>query len=175
MLQHVLFLLLSWGFFPLELGINSRKSRKMFSFFGHRKDSKKSPASERETEGFVIIGETADEQGAKRQSRNAAQFATNVIVQPSKTSNPAPTKTQETGQSSPAPPTSVPSAEPANTDVPGHSELLGDIPFTLAPHILAMQAGLPRLPDINLPRDINESLANFCYDFTLENSVLCEL
>ncbi|XP_017336558.1 UBAP1-MVB12-associated (UMA)-domain containing protein 1 [Ictalurus punctatus] len=143
----------------------------MFSFFGHRKDSKKSPPSERETDGFVIIGDTAEEQGAKRQSRNAAQLATNVIVQPSKPS----TKTQEATQSSPAPPTSEPSAEPANTDVPGHSELLGDIPFTLAPHILAMQAGLPRLPDINLPRDINENLANFCYDFTLENSVLCEL
>lgn len=31
-------------------------------------------------------GETADEQRAKRQSRNATQFSTNVVVQPSKVS-----------------------------------------------------------------------------------------
>ncbi|KAK3508398.1 hypothetical protein QTP70_027451 [Hemibagrus guttatus] len=143
----------------------------MFNFFGLRKDSKKTSTPERETDGFVIIGETAEEQGAKRQSRNAAQFTTNVIVQPSMPSNPAPNKTPEAFQPSPVPPTS----EAENTDgVPAHTELLGDIPFTLAPHILAMQAGLPQLPDFTLPRDINENLANFCYDFTLENSVLCE-
>ncbi|KAI5087389.1 UBAP1-MVB12-associated (UMA)-domain containing protein 1 [Silurus meridionalis] len=148
----------------------------MLSFFGLRKDSKKSPSSDRESDGFVLIGESAEEQGAKRQARNTAQLSTNVIVQPSKTSKPTPPKSPEAVQSSPAPPTSGPSAEPANTDsVPGHTELLGDIPFTLAPHILAMQSGLPRLPDFTLPRDINENLANFCYDFTLENSVLCEL
>ncbi|TSK28288.1 Glucocorticoid-induced transcript 1 protein [Bagarius yarrelli] len=139
----------------------------MFNFFGLRKDSKKTSSSERETDGFVIIGETADEQGAKRQSRHP--IATNVIVQPSKPSNPEPTLTPQVVQPSPVPPVS----EPANTDsIPGHTELLGDIPFTLAPHILAMQAGLPRLPDFTLPLDINENLANFCYDFTLENSVL---
>lgn len=86
--------------------------------------------------------------------------------------SPAPTKTQEPAQPSPVPPAS----EPENLDgAPGHAELLGDVPFTLAPHILAMQAGLPGLPDFTQPRDINEKLASFCYDFTLENSVLCEL
>lgn len=100
----------------------------------------------------------------------------NISLFDFQSSNPAPTKTQEAVQSSPAPPASEPAAQPENTDgVPGHTELLGDIPFTLAPHILAMQAGLPGLPDFTLPRDINENLANFCYDFTLENSVLCEL
>ncbi|XP_060760604.1 UBAP1-MVB12-associated (UMA)-domain containing protein 1 [Neoarius graeffei] len=148
----------------------------MLSFFGLRKDAKKSPPAERETDGFVIVGETAEDQGAKRQSRSTAQFATNVIIQPSKSSNPAPTKTQEAIWSAPAPPTSEPSAQPENTDgVPGHTELLGDIPFTLAPHILAVQTGLPQLPDFTLSRDINEILTNFCYDFTLENSVLCNL
>lgn len=57
---------------------------------------------------------------------------------------------------------------------PALPELLGDIPFTLAPHILAMQAGLPFVTDITLPHDINDKLANFRYDFSLENSVLCE-
>uniref|UniRef100_A0A3Q4BAX2 UMA domain-containing protein n=1 Tax=Mola mola TaxID=94237 RepID=A0A3Q4BAX2_MOLML len=51
-------------------------------------------------------------------------------------------------------------------------DLLGDVPFTLAPHVLAMQAGLPLIPDVLLSRDINYNLARFQYDFTLENSVL---
>ena len=51
-------------------------------------------------------------------------------------------------------------------------DLLGDVPFTLAPHVLAMQAGFPLVPDVLLSRDINYNLASFQYDFTLENSVL---
>lgn len=51
-------------------------------------------------------------------------------------------------------------------------DLLGDVPFTLAPHVLAMQAGFPAIPDVLLSRDINYNLASFQYDFTLENSVL---
>lgn len=67
------------------------------------------------------------------------------------------------------------SSETHNADVaPALPELLVDIPFTLAPHILAMQMGLPLVPDIILPHDINDKLASFGYDFTLENSVLCE-
>ncbi|KAM9434702.1 UBAP1-MVB12-associated (UMA)-domain containing protein 1 isoform 2-T2 [Clarias gariepinus] len=122
-------------------------------------------------------GETAEEQRERRQSRSTTtQLATNVIVQPSKLYNPAPLQTMQAVASPPMSPTSVPSAEPEVTDaVQGHAELLGDIPFTLAPHVLAMQAGMSRLPDINLPRDINENLASFCYDFSLENSVLCDM
>lgn len=51
-------------------------------------------------------------------------------------------------------------------------DLLGDVPFTLAPHVLAMQAGFPVIPDVLLSRDINYNLSSFQYDFTLENSVL---
>lgn len=62
-----------------------------------------------------------------------------------------------------------PTADPSLTD------LLGDVPFTLAPHVLAMQAGFTLMPDVLLSRDINYNLANFQYDFTLENSVLYNL
>ncbi|XP_035536910.1 UBAP1-MVB12-associated (UMA)-domain containing protein 1, partial [Morone saxatilis] len=55
---------------------------------------------------------------------------------------------------------------------PNVPDLLGDVPFTLAPHVLAMQAGFPLIPDVLLSRDINYNLASFQYDFTLENSVL---
>ncbi|XP_045550763.1 UBAP1-MVB12-associated (UMA)-domain containing protein 1 [Salmo salar] len=61
---------------------------------------------------------------------------------------------------------------------PSLPELLGDVPFTLAPHVLAMQTGGPGFPLFSemlmSPRDINHNLASFTYDFTLENSVLCD-
>ncbi|XP_064205102.1 UBAP1-MVB12-associated (UMA)-domain containing protein 1 [Anguilla rostrata] len=136
----------------------------MLSFLGLRKDSKKS-SSEKETDGFVIIGETAEE---KRQKVQSVSLATNVIVLPSKSTNVNPAPPTLPYQPSPAPP--VAAAEAA----PFLPELLGDIPFTLAPHILAMQTGVPQIPDFILTRDINDNLASFRYDFTLENSVLCD-
>lgn len=83
----------------------------------------------------------------------------------------------------PAPPTpsNPPAPLPAYPAVPGAPaaeaapvlpDLLGDVPFALAPHILAMQAGFPLIPDVLMSRDINYNLASFQYDFTLENSVL---
>ncbi|KAI7799270.1 UBAP1-MVB12-associated (UMA)-domain containing protein 1 [Triplophysa rosa] len=146
----------------------------MLSFFGFKKDgAKKSP--ERETDGFVILGETVEEQRQKMQTFNIVLPATNVIVQPSKSSSAGNRGTTETAQASLQPTSAETSSETHNVDVaPALPELLGDIPFTLAPHILAMQMGLPLVPDIILPHDINDKLANFGYDFTLENSVLCE-
>ncbi|XP_046875614.1 UBAP1-MVB12-associated (UMA)-domain containing protein 1 [Hypomesus transpacificus] len=147
----------------------------MFSFLGLRKDSKKS-TSERETDGFVIIGDTAEEQWQKTQTLKASQLATNVIVRPSKPFCPGPVRTAERVQLPPVPPPVMSSPGPATVEVAlSLPELLGDVPFTLAPHILAMQAGFPLLPELRLSRDINDNLANFHYDFTLENSVLCDL
>ncbi|XP_012860097.1 UBAP1-MVB12-associated (UMA)-domain containing protein 1 [Echinops telfairi] len=54
------------------------------------------------------------------------------------------------------------------------AELLNDIPFTLAPHVLQMQAPFSDLPDHLLSSDVSENLSRFWYDFTLENSVLCD-
>ncbi|XP_051526458.1 UBAP1-MVB12-associated (UMA)-domain containing protein 1-like [Myxocyprinus asiaticus] len=147
----------------------------MLSFFGFKKDGAKKSSSERETDGFVIIGETVEEHQQKMQSLNIVQPATNVIVQPSKSSSAGNRGIAEKAQPSSQPTLAKMSTETHDTDVtPALPELLGDIPFTLAPHILAMQAGLPLVPDIALPQNINDKLDNFCYDFTLENSVLCE-
>ncbi|XP_072365182.1 UBAP1-MVB12-associated (UMA)-domain containing protein 1 isoform X2 [Scyliorhinus torazame] len=56
---------------------------------------------------------------------------------------------------------------------PVTTELLSDVPFTLAPHILALQANFLDLPaTLHLPKNMNENVANVWYDFTLENSVL---
>uniref|UniRef100_A0A673SX42 UBAP1-MVB12-associated (UMA) domain containing 1 n=1 Tax=Suricata suricatta TaxID=37032 RepID=A0A673SX42_SURSU len=55
------------------------------------------------------------------------------------------------------------------------AELLNDVPFTLAPHVLAVQGTIGDLPDHLLSYDVSENLSRFWYDFTLENSVLCDL
>ncbi|KAH0627435.1 hypothetical protein JD844_003128 [Phrynosoma platyrhinos] len=53
-------------------------------------------------------------------------------------------------------------------------ELLSDVPFTLAPHVLAVQDTCNDLSRHLLSCDVNDNLTRFWYDFTLENSVLCE-
>ncbi|XP_050793591.1 UBAP1-MVB12-associated (UMA)-domain containing protein 1 [Gopherus flavomarginatus] len=55
------------------------------------------------------------------------------------------------------------------------SEFLNDVPFTLAPHVLAVQDISNGLPDQLLSYNISDNLSRFWYDFTLENSVLCDL
>lgn len=144
----------------------------MFSFLGSRKDSKKSSSDKEVDGGFVIIGETVEEQRRKMQTMNITQPSTNVIVLPSKSSCPTPTQPTDTMLpsvlSNVGPVVGPPAVEAAST-LP---DLLGDVPFTLAPHVLAMQAGFTLIPDVLLSRDINYNLANFQYDFTLENSVL---
>lgn len=155
------------------------KAAVMFNLFGFRKETKKS-TSEKETEGgFVIVGETVEEQRQKMQTLNITQPSTNVIVQPSKTSRPLPPHPVDptfpvafSSTSLPPGPSSSSVGVGSDHAAPALPDLLGDIPFTLAPHVLAMQAGFPLIPDVLLSRDINYNLASFQYDFTLENSVL---
>ncbi|KAM6975023.1 UBAP1-MVB12-associated (UMA)-domain containing protein 1 [Tautogolabrus adspersus] len=145
----------------------------MFSFLGLRKDSKKSTTEKEVDGGFVMIGETMEEQRRKMQNINmTAHPSTNVIVQPSRSYCPVPAQPTNTNLPA-APPSSAPAAGSSAVEAaPALPDLLGDIPFTLAPHVLAMQAGFPLIPDVLMSRDINYNLASFQYDFTLENSVL---
>ncbi|XP_062385802.1 UBAP1-MVB12-associated (UMA)-domain containing protein 1 [Sardina pilchardus] len=167
----------------------------MLSFFGLRKDQSKKPSGERELDGFVIIGETVEEQRQKMQGMNIASHSTNVVIQPAKPprGRPAPPPVAEDLQASVAVPAQAfsPSPVPGGggdgggdgegggggddaSAVPSLPELLADVPFTLAPHILAGQTGRPLLllPDVVLHGDANHDLDSFRYDFTLENSVL---
>ncbi|XP_041759290.1 UBAP1-MVB12-associated (UMA)-domain containing protein 1 isoform X2 [Coregonus clupeaformis] len=157
----------------------------MFSFFGNRnKDSNKKSSSEGGTDGFVIIGETVEEQRQKIQNVNISKPSCNVIVQPSKSSSATPTQAHHSPAPAP-PPVIAPSPghmwkppAPIVEAPPSLPELLGDVPFTLAPHVLAKQTGGPGFPLFSemlmSPQDINHNLASFSYDFTLENSVLCD-
>ncbi|XP_061598059.1 UBAP1-MVB12-associated (UMA)-domain containing protein 1 [Cololabis saira] len=150
----------------------------MLSFFGFRKDSKKSTSDKEVDGGFVIIGETAEEQRQKMSTMNIAQPSTNVIIRPFRESRPNPSR--HTGEKLPAPVRPVrPADEPPAVEAPSASsassasqDLLSDIPFTLAPHVLAMHSGFPRVTDVLLSCNLNYSLGSYKYDFSLENSVL---
>ncbi|RVE66895.1 hypothetical protein OJAV_G00112050 [Oryzias javanicus] len=139
----------------------------MLNFLGLRKEPKK---VDKEVEGgFVLLGERIEEKRSRGPS-------TNVIVQPLKPRStaplpPPPPPPGETVTAAVFPSDQIggfPGAEAASS-LP---DLLADVPFTLAPYILAMQTGLPAVPDLLLSPDVNCRLSSFQYDFSLENSVL---
>ncbi|NXQ31060.1 UMAD1 protein, partial [Alaudala cheleensis] len=140
----------------------------MFSFFRKSQDSKKVTAPEREADGFVIVGDTADDQ-----SRNSKDKTSFPETRPMYSQSPQ----INTGHRSQL---AVSSSEMGNQrsqaleSSPFMSDLLSDVPFALAPHVLAVQGTHGDVPDRLLTHDINENLSRFWYDFTLENSVLCD-
>ncbi|XP_024113613.1 UBAP1-MVB12-associated (UMA)-domain containing protein 1 [Oryzias melastigma] len=138
----------------------------MLNFLGLRKEPKK---VDKEVDGgFVMLGERIEEK------RNRGP-STNVIVQPLKPRSTAPPPPLRppgetvTAAVFPSDQTGGLSGAEAASSLP---DLLSDVPFTLAPYILAMQTGLPAVPDLLLSPDVNCRLSSFQYDFSLENSVL---
>nr|XP_021137395.1 UBAP1-MVB12-associated (UMA)-domain containing protein 1 isoform X2 [Columba livia] len=153
-------------------GITTQKEKKkkevMFSFFRKSQDSKKVTVPDREADGFVIVGDTIDDQS--RESKDKTSFPE---ARPMYNQSPQ----INTGHRSPL---TVSSAEVGNErsqnleSSPFMSDLLSDVPFALAPHVLAVQGTRNDVPDRLLTYDINDNLSRFWYDFTLENSVLCD-
>ncbi|XP_061852131.1 UBAP1-MVB12-associated (UMA)-domain containing protein 1 [Colius striatus] len=137
----------------------------MFSFFRKSQDSKKVTVSEREADGFVIVGDTIDD--PSRESKDKTETRP-MYNQPSQINKGH--RSQLT----------VPSAEVGNErsqnleSSPFMSDLLSDVPFALAPHVLAVQGTHNDVPDRLLTYNISDNLSRFWYDFTLENSVLCD-
>ncbi|NXR64464.1 UMAD1 protein, partial [Rhadina sibilatrix] len=139
----------------------------MFSFFRKSQDSKKVTAPEREADGFVIVGDTADDQSRNSKDKTSFPETRPMYNQPPQIN---------TGHRSQL---TVPSTEMGNQrspleSSPFMSDLLSDVPFALAPHVLAVQGTHSGVPDQLLTYDINDNLSRFWYDFTLENSVLCD-
>ncbi|XP_068950573.1 UBAP1-MVB12-associated (UMA)-domain containing protein 1 isoform X5 [Petaurus breviceps papuanus] len=134
----------------------------MFHFFRKPSEPKKAPVPEKEADGFVLLGDTANEQRASPRSSPSEGEK-----QPSE----ADVGDQPHG-----------SASGPLKDIEGQTvesgalmvELLRDVPFTLAPHVLAVQGIVCDLPNHLLTSDVNDNLSRFLYDFTLENSVLCD-
>ncbi|KAM7120142.1 UBAP1-MVB12-associated (UMA)-domain containing protein 1 isoform 6-T6 [Molossus nigricans] len=134
----------------------------MFHFFRKPLEPKKPSVPETEADGFVLLGDTTNEQrGTARGKASEVEGG------------------QLTGKENPSGVTAAgPEAErPAGQPLESSSlmaELLADVPFTLAPHVLAVQGTISDLPDHLLACDVSENLSRFWYDFTLENSVLCD-
>ncbi|XP_035110805.1 UBAP1-MVB12-associated (UMA)-domain containing protein 1 isoform X4 [Callithrix jacchus] len=136
----------------------------MFHFFRKPPESKKPSVPETEADGFVLLGDTSNEQ------RMSAR---------GKTSDVEANQSLETNKENAS---SVTVSDPQTENKAGQTlensslmaELLSDVPFTLAPHVLAVQGTIIDLPDHLLSYDVSENLSRFWYDFTLENSVLCD-
>ncbi|XP_054420065.1 UBAP1-MVB12-associated (UMA)-domain containing protein 1 [Pteronotus mesoamericanus] len=134
----------------------------MFHFFRKPPELKTPSTPEKEADGFVLLGDTANEQGTAASSKTSEVEGD-----------------QLTGKENSS---SVTVAGPEAENKAGQTlesssfmaELLSDVPFTLAPHVLAVQGTISDLPDHLLTYDVSENLSRFWYDFTLENSVLCD-
>ncbi|NXI46288.1 UMAD1 protein, partial [Galbula dea] len=140
----------------------------MFSFFRKSQDTKKVPVPEREADGFVIVGETSADQSRDSKDKTSFPETRPMYNQPPQinTGHRAPL----TGSS-----TEVGTERSQNLESSSlMSDLLSDVPFALAPHVLAVQGTPSDVPDRLLTYDINDNLSRFWYDFTLENSVLCD-
>lgn len=136
----------------------------MFHFFRKPPESKKPSVPEKEADGFVLLGETANERRMEARGE---------------TSDTEGSQPLETGQEN-ASSVTVAGSEAENKagqtleNSSLMAELLNDVPFTLAPHVLAVQGTVSDLPDHLLSYDVSENLSRFWYDFSLENSVLCD-
>ncbi|NXN99304.1 UMAD1 protein, partial [Rhinopomastus cyanomelas] len=140
----------------------------MFSFFRKSQESKKVPVAEREADGFVIVGDTIDDQSRESKDKTSFPDTRPMYNQPPQTN--AGHRSQLTASSAEAG-----NERSSNLEsIPFMSDLLSDVPFALAPHVLAAQGTHNDVPDRLLTYNINDNLSRFWYDFTLENSVLCD-
>uniref|UniRef100_A0A8C5ZHE7 UBAP1-MVB12-associated (UMA) domain containing 1 n=2 Tax=Marmota TaxID=9992 RepID=A0A8C5ZHE7_MARMA len=140
----------------------------MFHFFRKPSESKKPSVPETEADGFVLLGDTTNEPRGKASEVEGSQPLEVYLG-----------SCEYTGKENSS---SVTVAGPETENKAGQTlessslmaELLSDVPFTLAPHVLAVQGTISDLPDHLLSYDVSENLSRFWYDFTLENSVLCD-
>ncbi|XP_075778437.1 UBAP1-MVB12-associated (UMA)-domain containing protein 1 isoform X2 [Pelodiscus sinensis] len=141
----------------------------MFNFFRKSQDSKRVSLPEREADGFVLVGDTINEQRRPSKDKSTLPEVGPTYKQPVEPNTENHSRLTVLG------------AEERNGTSQhlesNHfmSDFLNDVPFTLAPHVLAVQDLSKGLPDQLLSYNINDNLARFWYDFTLENSVLCDL
>nr|XP_056713800.1 UBAP1-MVB12-associated (UMA)-domain containing protein 1 [Euleptes europaea] len=137
----------------------------MFSFFRKSQDTKKIPVTEKEADGFVLLDNATNEERNEFKDKLSCSTGLDQTLQKNSDNQ---SNLTETG-------TAVGTEKNHNVESNTFmSELLSDVPFTLAPHVLAAQDACCDFPQQLLTYDVNDSLTRFWYDFTLENSVLCE-
>ncbi|XP_077158850.1 UBAP1-MVB12-associated (UMA)-domain containing protein 1 isoform X3 [Paroedura picta] len=137
----------------------------MFSFFRKSQDTKKILVSEKEADGFVLVDNTTNEGRNEFKDNMSCSTGLDQTLQ----------KNSDSGSNLTEAGTAMRTEKNQNVENnPLISELLSDVPFTLAPHVLAAQDACSDLPQQLISYDVNDNLTRFWYDFTLENSVLCE-
>ncbi|XP_053409624.1 UBAP1-MVB12-associated (UMA)-domain containing protein 1 [Nycticebus coucang] len=160
----------------------------MFHFFRKPPESKKPSVPDTEADGFVLVGDTANEKRMSGRGKTS-EVEGNQPLEPGKPNHvrcmrAAPVSIQTahmvwTAKEN-SPHVTVSGCEMENKTgqtletTTLMAELLSDVPFTLAPHVLAVQGTITDLPDHLPSYDVSENLSRFWYDFTLENSVLCD-
>ncbi|KAM9650577.1 UBAP1-MVB12-associated (UMA)-domain containing protein 1 isoform 1-T8 [Trichechus inunguis] len=136
----------------------------MFHFFRKPPESKKPSVPEREADGFVFLGDTAEEERVATRGKSSEVEGNQPLETGKENSSSVTVADSETGNK----------AGQTLENSSFMAELLSDVPFTLAPHVLAVQSPISDLPDHLLSYDVSENLSRFWYDFSLENSVLCD-
>ncbi|XP_051007896.1 UBAP1-MVB12-associated (UMA)-domain containing protein 1 isoform X2 [Acomys russatus] len=158
----------------------------MFHFFRKPAESKKPSVPETEADGFVLLGDTTNETRCKTSEAEGSQSleitALSSHHQRGFLQQQMATDTEPHIQTGKEDTSNVTVSDPEAGNQTGQTlesnsltaELLSDVPFTLAPHVLAVQGTISDLPDYLLSYDVGDNLSRFWYDFTLENSVLCD-
>ncbi|XP_054582457.1 UBAP1-MVB12-associated (UMA)-domain containing protein 1 isoform X3 [Eptesicus fuscus] len=124
----------------------------MFHFFRKPVEPKKPSVSDTEADGFVLLGDTENEQ------RMAARGKTSEVE------GDQPTGKENSSIGTVAGPGAETKAGQLLENSSFMAELLSDVPFTLAPHVLAVQGTISDLPDHLLTCDVSENLSRFCQE-----------
>ncbi|KAM3928294.1 UBAP1-MVB12-associated (UMA)-domain containing protein 1 [Leptodactylus fuscus] len=138
----------------------------MFSFFRKSQDTKKSVTTDKETDGFVFLGQTPAERRDSAPPFPGSDLSYNLPYQ-----LPPGNFSQVNSNNSGAPKLTSQVSDGSSA----MADLLNDIPFILAPHVQEVQNICQELPEPVPVYSPDETFARFHYDFTLENSVLCGL
>ncbi|KAJ7322349.1 hypothetical protein JRQ81_018636 [Phrynocephalus forsythii] len=140
----------------------------MLSFFRKSQDPRKVQVTEKEADGFVLLGNTVNEERNNSTDKTSLCMTGPKCEQTSQINSDSRSKFTEVG-------TEMGTEKNQNVESSSSMlEFLSDVPFTLAPHVLAIQETCNDLPRQLLSCDASDNLTRFWYDFTLENSVLCE-
>ncbi|XP_063493156.1 UBAP1-MVB12-associated (UMA)-domain containing protein 1 [Symphalangus syndactylus] len=137
----------------------------MFHFFRKPPESKKPSVPETEADGFVLLGDTTDEQGT------AARGKTSDI----EANQPLETNKENSSSVTVSDPEMENKAGQTLENSSLMAELLSDVPFTLAPHVLAVQGTITDLPDHLLSYDVSENLSRFWLECNGMTSAHCNL
>ncbi|KAM6449999.1 UBAP1-MVB12-associated (UMA)-domain containing protein 1 [Liasis olivaceus] len=139
----------------------------MFSLFRKSQDTKKEVVTDKEADGFVLLGNTINEERNNSADKTSLSVTGTQFDHTSQANSDNQSKLTEAD-------TELEAKKNQNMESSSMLEFLSDVPFALAPHVLAVQDTCNDFSRQLFSCDVNDNLARFWYDFTLENSVLCE-